>query len=134
MEDIAQDAETEAKHYISTRGVTNTVPNYDGRRESDDMYDAVKKRVTRSGDVVRMRFGFIDSSTPDYARFQEDGTLGHGQPQGDPDPRKAGTKEPQGNRGIRPMLAIHDAATHAQEELNTRLPRINGRQRKGRTR
>lgn len=128
MEEIMDDAATEMRTYISTRGVDKTVPNFDGRG-SGRMENAVNSRVRRYGDVVKGFFGWlpgeVDSEQLRIYGWQESGTLDQGQPEGDPDPRPQGERT---NRGIRPMMAMYDASRHAEEELARRFRgrRFNG--------
>lgn len=124
MEEVMQDAATEMKHNISTRGVTDTIPNYDGRG-SGDMENVVDHRVIRQGDIVRGQFGWlpgtVDAEQRKIYSWQESGTRDLGEPSGMPSP------VPGVNRGIRPMLAMRDAEAHAAEELASRF---RGRRRR----
>lgn len=115
VEEIMADAATEMKKYISERGVHNTVPNGNGRG-SGAMENAADSRVTRRRDVVHGEFGWLPGRPrPKHYGFQESGTLGHGEPSGDPSP------VPGTNRGIRPMMALYDAEQHAREQMRNRF-------------
>lgn len=125
METIMSDAATEARHNVADRGVHNTVPNQEGRG-TGKMENAIDSRVFRRGDVIYGQFGWLPGSVrPKWYGFNESGTRLHGQPEGDPDPRRVGADPDQefANRGIRPMFALHDAGQHAAEELRTKFAR-----------
>lgn len=124
VEDVMQDGSTEMRKLISERGVHNTVPNTDGRG-TGAMENEVDFEVRKYGDVIEGRFGWLTGkSTRKRLKifgWQESGTLEHGEPSGDPDPRKGLGGAGGGPRGIRPMLALADAEAHAREELAQRF-------------
>lgn len=111
MGDIMDEGVESAERKINSRGVEGTVPNTRGRG-SGAMGDALGARVTRSGDVIHGNFGWLPGQPiRDEWGWQEDGTLKLGQPSGQPSPT------PGTNRGIRPMLALHDAQQEARDKL-----------------
>lgn len=121
MEDVMKRGAENAKSIMRTSGVENTLAT-GGQRGSGNMIDAVDYEVRRRGDTIIGRFGWLPGAgRKDYYGWQESGTLGHGQPAGMPSP------VPGTNRGIKPMLAIHQANREAQGELASRLGRGNRR-------
>lgn len=123
LEELFTDGETEMKHYIDDRGVRDNVPNNEGRRDTDAMYDSAGHKVTRRGDVIRGRLGYINGA-PDYAEWQERGTYGQMLDAGETDRLPV---PPDSPRGIRPMLALADSATHLAEEMDRRFPGVRKR-------
>lgn len=123
LEELFTDGETEMKHYIDVRGVEDNVPNDDGRRVTDALYDSASHRVTRHGDVIRGRLGYIDDA-PKWAQWQERGTYDQMLEAGETDRLPV---PPDSPRGIRPLLALADSATHLAEEMDTRFPGVRKR-------
>lgn len=121
VEDVMKKGSQNAKSIMRTAGVENTLAT-GGPRGEGEMIDAVDFDVRRRGDTIIGTFGWLPGSgRKDHYGFQESGTLGHGEPAGMPSP------VPGTNRGIKPMLAIHQANIEAQGELASRLSRENRR-------
>ena len=70
-----------------------------GRRETDEMYDAVTGETTREGNRITTQWGWLDPEA--YYLFQEHGT-----------------------DKIEPMEALHYSLHDAEEDLMARLKRI----------
>lgn len=122
MEEVLSKAERDGRDIISTAGVENTVPT-GGPRGDGPLEDAFQHRVRRRGDTVIGQAGFIPGTLPrDSQRiygYQESGTRGF---HTDSNGRDAPNPTP-GNRGIRPMLAVHQTNIEARDELDRRLRR-----------
>jgi len=122
MEEVLSKAEATGRSIIGSAGVKDTMPT-GGGRGTGRMEEAFQHRVRRRGDTVVGEAGFIPGTIGrDQQRiygYQESGTRGFhtgrdGEPQPNPTP---------GNRGIVPMLAVHQAEREARDELAARLRR-----------
>lgn len=122
VEEVMKKGANNAKSIMRSSGVKNTLPT-GGPRGGGEMIEAVDSDVRRRGDTIVGTFGWLPGKgrKPHYG-FQESGTRALGEPAGDPSP------VPGTNRGIKPMLAIHQANIEAQGELASRL---NVRNRNG---
>jgi len=111
VDDVMQEAADIAQDVILRNGVRDTIPNNEGRIESETMFDAVKSRTRRtSRDRIVGQAGWIPGEKIEpYFGFQESGTLGRG--------------EGASPRGIRPMMAIAEANIYARDKLRERLGR-----------
>lgn len=124
MGNVMREASNDMKDFIDTRGVHNTVPNGNGRGPggAGHMASAVDSKTWRVGDTIHGDFGWLPGTDrKKWYGWQESGTYEKGMPGGDPDPRKLMHDPSQGSlppRGIRPMLALHDA--HRDMKLNLR--------------
>lgn len=116
MEAVLAKAEEKGRSIIDSAGVHNTVST-GGRRGSGRMSEAFQHRVRRRGDTVVGQAGFIPGTIGREEQqvygFQESGTRSfhtgrEGQPEPNPTP---------GNRGIVPMLAVHQTEREARDEL-----------------
>lgn len=122
VEDVMKRGSENAKSIMHRSGVKDTIAT-GGSRGEGEMIDAVDYDVRRRGDTVVGTFGWLPGSgRKQHYGFQESGTRALGEPAGNPSP------VPGTNRGIKPMLAIHQANAEAQGELASRL---NVRNRRG---
>lgn len=109
LNDIGQDAKSNIRHMIQMSG-TATRP--DGRVETGAMLEAVDYVVTRMGDEIELKFGWVDGG-PGYTRFQDRGTRDLHNKQG-VDPFN------KGGIGIPGMFALLDTFVRAREMMNDR--------------
>lgn len=122
MEEVFQQAERTGREIIGSAGVQDTVPT-GGARGHGALESSFQHRVRRRGDTVIGQAGFIPGTLGREEQriysWQESGTRGyHTNAEGQPEPH-----ETPGNRGIRPMLAVHQANREARDELDARLRR-----------
>lgn len=122
MEEVLAEAERTGRDIIRNAGVRDTEPT-GGPRGDGPLESAFQHRVRRRGDTVIGQAGFIPGTIGREDQriygFQESGTRGfHTDGNGSPAPNVT-----PGNRGIRPMLAVHQTNREARDELDRRLRR-----------